>query len=93
MVIYYPKSQQLRVDDRLVDAPLRNGKQRLTIYCDRTGVEIFASDGLCYVPLPYNTQPENQRLYLESRGGTAKILGLQVHALRSAWQQSSTLTK
>ncbi len=85
MVSYLPKTQQLRVDDRLVSAPMRGDKQRLIIYCDRTGVEVFASDGLCYVPLPFNTNPENKRLYLESKGGTAKIASLEVHELRSAW--------
>ena len=85
MVVYLPKTQQLRVDDRLVAAPLRDGKQRLTIYCDRTGVEVFASDGLCYVPLPFNTKPDNQRLYLETRGGSATIQSLDVHELKSAW--------
>jgi fructan beta-fructosidase len=86
MVVYFPKSQELRVDDRRALAPLRDGTLRLTIYCDRTGVEVFASDGLCYVPLPFNTQPDQQRLFLETRGGTAQITSLEVHALRSAWK-------
>ena len=89
MVVYLPKTQQLRVDDRLVAAPLRDGKQRLTIYCDRTGVEVFASDGLCYVPLPFNTKPDNQRLYLETRGGSATIRSLDVHELKSAWNRQA----
>ncbi|MCL4176263.1 MAG: glycoside hydrolase family 32 protein [Verrucomicrobia bacterium] len=85
MVVYFPKTQELRVDDRHAPAPLRDGKLRLTIYCDRTGVEVFASDGLCYVPLPFNTRPDRQRLFLETRGGTARITSLEVHELRSAW--------
>lgn len=87
MVVYFPESQTLRVDDVTVPAPLREGKQRLTIYCDRTGVEVFASDGLCYVPLPFQTKPENQRLFLETRGGTANIESLNVYELNSAWQR------
>jgi sucrose-6-phosphate hydrolase SacC (GH32 family) len=55
------------------------------IYCDRTGVEVFASDGLCYVPMPYNTKPENKRIFLESRGGVATIHSLEAYELRSAW--------
>lgn len=90
MFVYQPQSQQLRVDDRNVPAPLHEGKQRLIIYCDRTGVEVFASDGLCYVPLPFNTKADNQRLFLEARGGAAKINSLEVHELQSAWRSAAT---
>ena len=86
MVVYSPKTQELRVDNRRAPAPLRDGKLRLAIYCDRTGVEVFASDGLCYVPLPFNTKPDNRRLFLETRGGAVKVASLEVHELRSAWQ-------
>lgn len=85
MVEYDTAKQELRVAGHRAPAPLRGGKQRLLIYCDRTGVEVFASDGLCYVPMPYNTKPGNQRLFLEARGGAAQVNALDVHELRSAW--------
>jgi sucrose-6-phosphate hydrolase SacC (GH32 family) len=87
VVSYDPKKQELTVVGHRAPAPLRNGRQRLTIYCDRTGLEVFASDGLCYVPMPFNMNPENRRLSLESRGGAAKIDSLEVHELRSAWEK------
>ena len=68
-------------------APLRNGKQRLIIFCDRIGIEVFASDGLCYVPMPFNTNPENRRILFETRGGVTKVNSLEVHELRSAWEK------
>lgn len=85
MVEYDAAKQELSVAGHRAPAPLRDGKQRLIIYCDRTGAEVFASDGLCYVPMPYNTKPENLRLFLETRGGAAKVASLEVHELRSAW--------
>jgi fructan beta-fructosidase len=84
---YDPKKQELSVARHRAPAPLRNGKQRLTIFCDRTGVEVFASDGLCYVPMPFNTNPENRRIFIETRGGVAKVSSLEVHELRSAWEK------
>lgn len=86
MVEYDVAKQELSVAGHRAPAPLIDGKQRLTIYCDRTGVEVFASDGLCYMPMPYNTNLENQRLFFEARGGTAKIRALEVHELESAWR-------
>ena len=85
MVEYDAVKQELSVAGQRAPAPLRAGKQRLIIYCDRTGAEVFASDGLCYVPMPYNTKPDNQRLFFETRGGAAKVTVLEVHELRSAW--------
>ena len=87
MVIYDAKKQELSVAGHRAPAPLRDGKQRLTIFCDRTGIEVFASDGLCYVPMPFNTNPENRRIFFETRGGAAKVNSLEVHELRSAWEK------
>ncbi|HJQ78521.1 MAG TPA: glycoside hydrolase family 32 protein [Lacipirellulaceae bacterium] len=86
MVIYHPKEQELSVAGHRAPAPLRNGKQRLTIFCDRTGGEVFASDGLCYVPMPFNMNPENRRIFCETRGGVVKVNSLEVHGLRPAWK-------
>ena len=87
MVEYDAGKQELAVAGHRAPAPLRDGKQRLAIYCDRTGVEVFACDGLCYVPMPFNTRQENQRLFLEARGGKARVNALEVHELRSAWRR------
>lgn len=82
---YAAKTQQLRVGDRVATAPLRSGKLRLTIYCDRTGLEIFASDGLCYVPLPTNLSVDNQQVSLEAKGAETLVESLDVYQLKSAW--------
>jgi sucrose-6-phosphate hydrolase SacC (GH32 family) len=87
-VIYDLMKQELSVAGHQAPAPLRNGRQRLTIFCDRTGVEVFASDGLCYVPMPFNMNAENDRMSVETRGGAAKINSLEVHELRSAWESN-----
>ncbi len=84
-ITYDAQKQELAVNDHRVPAPLREGKQRLTIYCDRTGLEVFASDGLCYVPMPFQPQAENLTLSVSVTGGTAKLSSLDVHELRSAW--------
>jgi sucrose-6-phosphate hydrolase SacC (GH32 family) len=86
MIIYDAKMQELTVNGQRAPAPLRDGKLRLTIYCDRTGLEVFASDGLCYMPMPFNCKPENRQIFLETRGGSANVLTLQAYELRSAWK-------
>ncbi len=84
-IAYDAKKQELIVNNHRVPAPPRGGKQRLTIYCDRTGLEIFASDGLTYVPKPFQPKADDLALAVQTKGGDAKITALQVHELRSAW--------
>jgi sucrose-6-phosphate hydrolase SacC (GH32 family) len=85
-VVYDAKQQEITVAGHRASAPLRDGKQRITIYCDRTGVEVFASDGLCYVPMPLIVNSENRTVSVTASGGAATISSLEVHQLRSAWQ-------
>ncbi len=82
---YLAKTQQLRIGDRLASAPLRDGKFQLTVYCDRTGLEIFASDGLCYVPWPVNLEANNRRITMDAQGDSIRVKNLDIYHLRSIW--------
>jgi sucrose-6-phosphate hydrolase SacC (GH32 family) len=66
---------------------LRDGKQQLIIYCDRTGLEVFASDGLTYVPMPFQPKPEDRKLDVQATGGGVRFTALRVYELKSAWSQ------
>jgi sucrose-6-phosphate hydrolase SacC (GH32 family) len=91
-IVYDAKKQELAVNDYRAPAPLRDGKQRLTIFCDRAGLEVFASDGLTYVPMPFQPKADDLALGAEAKGGDAKVSALQVHELKSSWgtQQART---
>jgi hypothetical protein len=36
--------------------------------------------------MPYNTNPENRKIFLEARGGKAVLETLEVSELKSAWE-------
>jgi len=82
---YNARKQELAVNDQRAPAPLRDGRQRLTVYCDRMGLEVFASDGLTYVPLPFIPKAEDRALGLRVEEGRARVVALRAHELRSAW--------
>jgi sucrose-6-phosphate hydrolase SacC (GH32 family) len=84
-IVYDAKKRELAVNNHRAPAPLRDGKQRLTIFCDRTGLEVFASDGLAYVPMPFQPKADDLALGVQAKGGSAKVSVLEVHELRSAW--------
>ncbi|MFZ2642507.1 MAG: glycoside hydrolase family 32 protein [Verrucomicrobiia bacterium] len=85
-IAYDAAKQELIVNHHRAPAPLRNGRQRLIIYADRTALEVFASDGLTYVPMPVIPKAEDRSLGLSVKGGTAQFTALEAHELRSAWK-------
>lgn len=84
-IVYDALKQEISVNNHRAPAPLRNGKQSLTIYCDRTSLEVFASDGLTYMPMPYQPKAEDRSLGISAKRAAAKIQSLQVYELKSAW--------
>ena len=82
---YDAGKQEISVNGHLAAAPLTNGKQRVQIYVDRTVVEVFASNGLTYVPVPFIANPENLSVSVETDGQPAKLSKLEVYKLKSAW--------
>jgi fructan beta-fructosidase len=82
---YDAARQELVVNDHRAPAPLRDGRQQITVFCDRMGLEIFASDGLTYVPMPFIPAADDLRLGLSVRGAGVNIRSLEVHELESAW--------
>ncbi len=85
-VVYDAQRQEIRVGGHRAPAPLRDGRQQLTIFADRTGLDVFAADGLTFVPLPLNLDPNDKSLAVTVQGGTATFTRLDVYALRSLWK-------
>ena len=84
-IVYDVQKQELAVNQIRASAPLQNGKQRIRILCDRNGLEVFAGDGLAYIPLPFLPKADNTSLGVESRGGEARINRLEAFEMKSAW--------
>ncbi len=84
-ITYDAAKQEIIVNSHHAPAPLVDGKQRLTVYVDRTVLEVFASDGLSYIPMPFAPRPEDQSVTVEVKGGKAKMNSLQVYKLKPIW--------
>ena len=84
-VVFDAKKQEIVVNGRRAPAPLNKGRQRLTIYADRTGIEVFASDGLTFVPMPLNLNSDDHSLSVSAKDGGVSFIRLDVYELRSIW--------
>lgn len=84
-VVYNAAKKTLMADGVVAPVSEINGKVKLIIYADRTGLEIFANNGLVYMPVNINLAEANRSLSLSSKGGTVKINSLDVYELKSIW--------
>jgi hypothetical protein len=70
-------------------APLRGGRQRLTVLADRSCFEIFASDGLVYIPIASaSTDPNQNGTPRLSGPAPCTIYAYDTFRLNSMWPAS-----
>jgi len=86
-IVYDAMQQEITVHGHRVLAPFVDGKQRLAVFVDRTMLEVFASDGLIYIPLPFIPTQEDQSVSVQVKGGRARLTSLQVYRLKSIWER------
>jgi sucrose-6-phosphate hydrolase SacC (GH32 family) len=85
-IVYDAKNQQIVVNGQHAPAPMKNGKVDVCIYCDRAEMEVFASNGLTYVPMPFIPKGNDLGVRVVVEEGSAKFSKLEVHELESAWK-------
>ena len=76
----------LRVNDGVAPLPLPDDRLKVRILVDRTTLEVFGNDGQATLTGFFNADPDLKDLSLTASGGTAKIVKLDVHELKSVWK-------
>ncbi|HMJ89651.1 MAG TPA: glycoside hydrolase family 32 protein, partial [Candidatus Acidoferrum sp.] len=85
-IIYSAAKQELTVKEHRVPAPLRGGKQKLIVFADRTSIEVFASDGLIYLPMPATWNTNALGVTVSLKGAPLKAQNIAMTELRSIWR-------
>ena len=80
------KKGELACRDSRAPVPLVDGRLKLQVLVDRTSIEIFAADGLVFMPLAGGPAVVEKTLRLTARGGTAQIESAVIHEVGSAWR-------
>jgi fructan beta-fructosidase len=89
VIAYNAEKQELAVNGHRAPAPARDGRQELVVFVDRTTIEVFASDGLTYLPLPFVPKSSDTSVSVSMTEGTMQVRKFEVHELRSAWQAAA----
>ena len=61
-------------------------KEELTIFVDRQGLEVFASEGLCYIPLPFIVDRSSNEIRIDGQS-TKALEELRLFELMSIWKE------
>lgn len=79
------KSKQLTAQNYTAPLILTDEKLVLRLLVDRISLEIFADDGLVYMPLAVVADSGKQSITLQARGGCAMVEKLDCFELKSIW--------
>jgi fructan beta-fructosidase len=86
-IAYNPKKQELTCGDRKAPLPpTEDGRVRLRLLVDRTSVEVFAGDGLVYLPMAAPRKGGAAGLEVFAKG-SASVRTMTVFELRPAWPE------
>ncbi|MEE8307684.1 MAG: glycoside hydrolase family 32 protein, partial [Gammaproteobacteria bacterium] len=83
---YHAAQQKLFWGDRSVPLEPIKGEIHLRVLLDRASVEVFAADGLVYLPLGVIPDDDNRTCFLQAKGGTCSVNTMNIRTLRSSWE-------
>jgi sucrose-6-phosphate hydrolase SacC (GH32 family) len=72
--------------DKTAPLAAEGGKLTLRLLVDRNSIEIFAGDGLVYMPMAVKFEADSKPLALIARGGEVTVRTLAVRELKSIWR-------
>jgi fructan beta-fructosidase len=82
---YDVANAELTCLDRKAPVRLSGDRLKLRILADHASLEIFADDGLVYMPLAMLPKAEDHSLAVWAQGGKARVVSLKAYPMRSAW--------
>lgn len=83
-ITYDVSKQEIEINKHRAPAPMKDGVMTLRVFVDRTTVEVFASDGLTYVPMPVISKAAAAPR-INVTGGEVEFKALELYELKSIW--------
>jgi len=85
-VSYDVNKQELACNGRVEALKMEAGRIHLRLMVDRTSIDIFGNHGRLYMPMVAFPAEGNRSMEAYAKGGSAKIISLEVYELESAWR-------
>lgn len=82
---YDTLQEELVLNELKSKLKMQDGSIKLQIFIDRTSIEVYANDGMVYIPLINMMPQDNLNYSIPATNGNAEIKSLKVHELSSIW--------
>lgn len=86
-VVYNAGTKKLRIGKHESDWPIAAAELSLTLFLDRTSIEVFSGDGLLYAPVAVIPADDNLHSSLSIRSGGVRRLSGEIFSMGSIWQR------
>jgi sucrose-6-phosphate hydrolase SacC (GH32 family) len=84
-VVIDMKQRQVNCQEESVRLEAYDGQIHIRVLLDRASIEIFAQDGLVYLPLCVIPAEGDTTCFLRAQGGSALAKSILIHKLSSSW--------
>ena len=79
------KTKEQMIEHREIPLKIIDDKVKIRVLVDVCLYEIIGNDGRVYVSLPRDYMQKISKIKIEAIGGSAKLIKLEVHELKSIW--------
>ena len=84
-IVYSAKDETISCLGKSAELAPVAGRVALRVLVDRASLEVFAADGRVSMTSCFLPRPENREIGLHCAGGSARVISLRVHELKSSW--------
>ena len=85
-IVLHPETKELTFRGYSLPLRLKGNRLQLRLLLDETSLEIFADDGLTYLPIAISPAAQNDGVTVAARGGAARAEILDLVEIKSIWR-------
>ena len=87
-IVYSAKDRTISCLGKSAELAPEDGRVSLRVLVDRASLEVFSGDGRLSMTSCFLPRPESREIELHCAGGSARIISLRAHELKSSWAAS-----
>jgi len=85
-LIYDVNKQEVSCLEKTTQLKTKDGSIQIRVLLDLASIEIFAEDGLVYLPFGVIPEDHNTTCFLQAKGGTGLAKNINIFKLVSSWE-------
>lgn len=92
-IVLHTRAKELTVRGYVLPLALKDDRLQLRLLLDETSLEIFADNGLVYLPLTIPPLGQDDAVTVSARGGAARVESLDIMKIKPIWPAGNQTEK